>query len=270
MSEIDRDLVVRALGEQFDAVVELCETLEDQQWAAPTCLPGWSVKDNVAHMAGTERMLLGEATPEVDLGEPPHVHNDIGRINEAWVAVMRPLPGSEVLGAFREATAARMSLLAEMSQADFDEPSWTPAGQATYGRFMRIRSFDCHLHEQDIREALGIPLRADEASVQLALDEVSTGLGYVVGKRAAVPKGCGVRFRLSDPARTFDVQVGDRASVVPSLDADPDVELVVSATTFLRLVGGRRGVQEPRAAGVEINGDVPIGRRVLENLAFTV
>lgn len=270
MSEIDRDLVVRALGEQFGAIEELCAALDDRQWSAPTCLPGWSVKDNVAHVVGTERMLLGEATPEVDLGAPAHVRNDIGRINEAWVAAMRPLPGSEVLEAFRVATTARMAQLAGMSQVEFDEPSWTPAGQATYGRFMRIRCFDCHLHEQDIREALGLELRTDEVPVQLALDEVVTGLGFVVGKRAALPKGTGVRFRLRDPARTIDVEVGDRASVVPVLAGDPDVELVVAATMFLRLVGGRRTVEEPAEGGVEIQGDLPLGRRLLESLAFTV
>ena len=39
-----------------------------------------------------------------------------------------------------------------MTQADFDAPSWTPAGRdETYGRFMRIRHYDCFMHEHDIR-----------------------------------------------------------------------------------------------------------------------
>ena len=33
----------------------------------------------------------------------------------------------------------------------------TPAGPDTYGRFMRVRIFDCWMHEQDIRRAVGRP-----------------------------------------------------------------------------------------------------------------
>jgi uncharacterized protein (TIGR03083 family) len=270
VSEIDRDRVVGALAEQYEVVAELCGALSDDQWAAATCLPGWNVKDNVAHMAGTERMLLGEATPEVDLGAAEHVRNDIGRINEAWVASMRPLSGREVLASFRSATAARLAALDEMSRAEFDEPSWTPAGQATYGRFMRIRCFDCPLHEQDIREALGLPLRTDERPLQLALDEVATGLGFVVGKRAALPPGTAVRFRLHDPDRVIDVDVAERAAVVPSLERAPDVELVMPAAAFCRLAGGRRSAPGPGTEGVEIRGDGQLGRRLVEHLAFTV
>jgi uncharacterized protein (TIGR03083 family) len=270
VSEIDRDQVVGALAEQFEVVVELCDELSDDQWATATCLPGWSVKDNVAHMAGTERMLLGEDAPEVDLGTAEHVRNDIGRFNEAWVAAARPLSGAEVLASFRVATAAHLAALAEMSQAQFDEPSWTPAGQATYGRFMRIRCFDCHLHEQDIREALGLALRTEPGPLQLTLDEVATGLGFVVGKRAALPGGTAVRFRLHDPDRVIDVDVAERATVVPSLERAPDVELVMPAVTFCRLVGGRRSASSPGTEGLEIRGDAALGRRLVEHLAFTV
>ena len=41
-------------------IVWLCDGLTDEQWALPTDCPGWTVQDHVAHMIGTERMLLGE------------------------------------------------------------------------------------------------------------------------------------------------------------------------------------------------------------------
>jgi hypothetical protein len=130
--------------------------------------------------------------------------------------------------------------------------------------------FDCHLHEQDIREALGVPLRTDEVPLQLALDEVATGLGFVVGKRAALPRGTAVRFRLHDPDRVIDVDVADRAAVVPSLERPPDVELAMPATTFCRLVGGRRSSPWQGSEGVALRGDEQLGRQLAERLAFTV
>ena len=62
--------------------------LTDDQWGAPTPCPGWPVSAQYGHVIGTESMLLGRANPEVDPGSPAHVRNDIGGMNEKWVAAM--------------------------------------------------------------------------------------------------------------------------------------------------------------------------------------
>ena len=86
MVTVDRDSAVAALAAEWQAITELCAALSDPEWAAPTDCPGWSVQDNVSHIIGTERMLLGDPAPEVDVGDVPHVHNEIGRMNELWIA----------------------------------------------------------------------------------------------------------------------------------------------------------------------------------------
>ena len=97
-----------------------------------------------------------------------------------------------------EVTSGRLAALDAMSQAEFDAPSWTPVGSdETYGRFMRIRHFDCFMHEHDIRFALGLPARTDGADQASCLDEVATGLGYIVGRRAAMPDGSRVVIELT-------------------------------------------------------------------------
>lgn len=270
MASIDRDTVVSALREEFEELDRLGAGLGEEQWAEPSCLPGWTVKDNLAHVAGTERMLLGEPTPEVAIDHLDHVRNDIARINEAWVESTRGSSGAEVLGQFREAVASRLEALDSMSQADFDEVSWTPAGQDTYGRFMRIRFFDCHLHEQDMREAIGLPLREDGAHLQLALDEAATGLGFIAGKRAGLPAGTGLRVELSDPERAFDIEVAERARLVDALPGDPDVVVSMPSALFLRLIGGRLPGGGARSEGVRIEGDTALGERFVEALGFTV
>ena len=74
-------------------IVALCDGLTDEQWARPTDCPGWSVQDNVAHMIGTERMLLGEQPDAPPVDDAPHVRNDIGKANEQWIASYRALAG---------------------------------------------------------------------------------------------------------------------------------------------------------------------------------
>ena len=84
-------------------------------------------------------------------------------------------------------TDPRAKTLEAMTAEEFDAPSWTPAGQATYGRFMQIRVYDCWLHEQDIRDSVGSPGNNSGAPANVAMDELSTALGFIVGKKAGAP-----------------------------------------------------------------------------------
>ena len=125
-----------------------------------TRLPGWRVTDVVAHLVGTESSLAGDPTPEdgTDVTDLPHVRNGIAAFNEKWVHALREETPEAMLARFREVTARRTEQLRGMSQDDCDAPSWTPAGDGTYGRFMQIRIYDCWLHELDIRDAVGRPM----------------------------------------------------------------------------------------------------------------
>lgn len=269
---LDKDHTVRLLREEFAAVDALCSELGEGDWLVETCLPGWTVKDQLSHMAGTERMLSGETPPAADISSAEHLRNDIGRSNEVWVEANRPLSGPEVLQIFETVTAARLAALDAMTQADFDAPSWTPAGpNETYGRFMRIRHFDCFMHENDIRQALGVPERADPEHVRSSLDEVATALGYIVGKRARLPSGTSVKIELTGPAAsTYLVAVEERANLVDRLESPPTTTLRLSSMLFLRLTGGREDASPHLGNGIEITGDADLGTRLATNLAFTI
>jgi uncharacterized protein (TIGR03083 family) len=269
---VDHTEMVTLLREEFEAVGELAGSLSEAEWDRPTCLPGWSVRDNLSHMVGTESMLLNEPAPKIDVAAGDHVKNAIGAANEAWVDSMRAVPGDELLHRFRQVTERRLSALSQMTQADFDAPSWTPAGpDETYGRFMRIRHFDCYMHEHDMRQALGREDRATPSHLTSALDEVATGLGFIVGKRAALPRGSSARIELSGPvSRVFLVSVGERAAVVEQLDDDPTVVLSMPAMLFLRLTGGRQDAADHLGHDLTVTGDGELATRLASHLAFTI
>lgn len=268
MITVDRDHAMAVLDEQFDAVLALAEGLAPGEWDLATACPGWSVKDNVAHVVSVEAMLLGRPIPEVALPEDlPHVRNDFGRVNEQWIESYRGRSTTAVLADLREVIAERRAALAGMKQADFDAESFTPAGPDSYGRFMRIRVMDMWMHEQDIREAVGRPGHEDGEAPQAALDEMTAALGFVVGKRAAAPQGSRVRFELTGPmARRVDVEVGDRARVVDALAGDPTVTLTLPGHLFTRLCGGRGA--DP--AAVQVDGDADLGEAILTHLGFMI
>jgi ubiquinone biosynthesis protein UbiJ len=107
--------------------------------------------------------------------------------------------------------------------------------------------------------------------VQSALDEVATGLGYIVGKRATMPTGSRIRLALTGPApREFLVVVGERATVVDALEAPPTVTLEMPAMLFLRLTGGRQDATEHLDRDLTVEGDRGLATTLATHLAFTI
>jgi uncharacterized protein (TIGR03083 family) len=261
---------------QLEAVWASIGTLTDdltpEQWATPTACPGWTVADQVAHIVGTESMLAGRPAPPPGPGpQPPHVRNDIGQVNEAWLDHYRAAGLEALLRDFGQVTSERLRQLAGMDDADLERPSWTPVGQATYGRFLQVRVFDCWVHEQDIREAIGRPGHLEGPAAEQATDEVVRALGYLVGKRAAAPSGSRVRIKLTGPVRrTVDVAVADRAQVVEPA-GEPTAMVALASDLFLRLACGRRPAAPAIDAGaVSLSGDAELARSVVEHLAYTI
>lgn len=268
---LPKDRIVDALADEMAVLDELLTELPEDDWALPTACPGWDVKANVAHILGTEAMLDGEPTPptDVDVTALPHVRNEIAAVNEAWILSLADVAPAEVLARFRTVTTERLVALRALPEDEWSAETFTPAGPDSYGRFMRIRVFDCWMHEQDIRDAVGRPGHTSGLPVEVALDEMASALGYVVGKRAGAPDGASVTFSLTGGVdRDIHVVVDGRAAVVEGLDGPATATLRTSVHTFSRLAGGRIPASE--APDVEVEGDVGLGRSVLENLAYTI
>jgi uncharacterized protein (TIGR03083 family) len=273
---LDKADVLPGLFSSWDAIDQLLTGLPEVRWRTPTPLPGWRVRDVVAHLIGTESTLLGIATPEadVDLSALAHVHNDIGVKNECWVRHFSAESAAGLLERFRAVTDARRRMLTAMIDEAWNALTVTPVGRDTYGRFMRVRIFDCWMHEQDIREALCRPSSDDELAgptTRLALDEVATGMGYVVGKLGGAPDGSRVALELTGPlARTIRVAVDGRASVVDDFaGAEPTVTVRLDGLQFTRLAGGRP-MTTARSQAVEYDGDAEVGERIVEHLNFVI
>jgi uncharacterized protein (TIGR03083 family) len=273
-SSIPKDRTIAALAEVWASLDDLLTGLDGEEWLRPTPLPGWSVQDNVAHIVGTEAMLGGEDGPgtEIDRDTSVHVRNDIGVFNEQWVEAMRPMAPEAVLARFRELTARRLATLDAMSLDEWDAESFTPAGKDTFGRFMQIRVFDCWLHEQDIRDAVGRPGNETGLAVEVTLDEMATALGFVVGKKAGASAGDRVTFALTDGGavvREFHVEVGERATVVAEMSGPPTLTLTMPVGVMTRRCAGRVGPDD-LLDQVAIDGDADLASRILANQAYTV
>jgi uncharacterized protein (TIGR03083 family) len=276
VTTLDKTDVLNGLFAVWDSIDGLLAGLPGDLWRAATPLPGWSVQGVVSHIIGTESFLEGIAAPEpdTDVKALDHVRNDVGAMNECWVRHLSGQSGSSVLQRYRAVTDGRRKVLQDMSPEDWNAETLTPAGPDSYGRFMRIRVFDCWMHEQDIRLALRRPSSDAElegAATRLSLDEIAATLGFVVGKLAKAPDGSRIHFDLTGPlARSIRVNVEGRAQVVEDFGGlEPTSTIRVDALQFTRLAGGRP-MCPARSQDIELGGDTDVAARIVERLNFVI
>jgi uncharacterized protein (TIGR03083 family) len=272
VTNLDKSDVLAGLFAVWDEIDTVLDGLADAQWQAQSPLPGWTVHDVTAHVIGTESMLEGVATPDadIDISTLKHVRNDIGVLNERWVRKLRGVSPADLLDRFRATTAQRREELSGIGDADWNQITATPAGPDTYGRFMRVRDFDCWMHLNDIRDALAQPA-TDTAgpAARLALDEMAASMGFVVGKLGGAPDGSRVAIELTGPlARTINVAVAGRGQVVEDFGGqEPTATITLDGLLFTRLAGGRRTVDH---GAIRYGGDEAVGRRVVEHLNYVI
>ena len=266
----DSEPVVDLLDSEWKAISQLGSELDDSDWALPSECPGWSVKDLVSHMIGTERSLLGDPEPPP---APPaaHIRNPVGQANEAWVEERRATPGSSVLAEFIQVTRKRAAELRALPPERFEVTGPSPVGNVPYREFMSVRVMDCWVHEQDMRVAGGRPCSYGTEAAAMALARLVSAMPFVVGKRAGAPDGSSVRFALNGGApQQIDVVVTEgRAALVSTVE--PTATLTMDTDDFWRLCCGRVEGQAVLDAGlVALDGDLELGSAVIRSMAFMI
>ncbi len=261
------DPVVDLLESVWASIARLGAELGNEQWDTPTECPGWSVRDQVSHIVGLERMLAGE--------QPEPAATDggldgIAAFNEGQIAPRRSRPGAEVLAEMSHICARRLEMLRALPDEKWDEVGFTPIGDAPYRTFMHIRVFDCWAHEQDMRRALGMPGHLSGPVVQHCLDWHIRNMGFVVGKKAGAPDGSTVVFAVDgDADGPRGVAVADGRAQPSAPAHDPTVTVSTDVDTYNALCCGRTDPAGALASGlVAVDGHRELGERVVLSLPY--
>lgn len=257
--------LIGALEDTWTSTADAVSGLSDDEWHRETGCPGWTVKDNVAHLIGVEREMLGDPVPDHTLEESlPHVRNDFARHMEVAVDLRRSVDPAEVLAEFRDVTGRRLEALDALSPDALDEQVPGPFGApARLGSLLGIRLFDSWFHEQDIRRAVGRPGGVSGPAAQQCRDRILAGLTRVLaghdGSADVVVEVAGAA------AVTAAYRLG--GETVERLDAPPDepaVRLRMDLATLAALAGGRT---DP--GPVDIDGDQALGQALMRAMAMT-
>jgi uncharacterized protein (TIGR03083 family) len=238
--------------------------MDAAQWHARSLCPDWDMRAVITHLGMMERVMAGwlpqsaDDVPPLDRVDPYH-------------AEMAALDDAAFAGRIAEIFAERRADLAGLTEADLSRPSWTPIGPRSYGGFLEIRIFDFWVHERDIATPLGWPTDDGGPRAEIALGQVESSIGYIVGKKIGLPDGASIVFHLTGPVtRDLAVAVSGRAAAVPHVER-PDVELTTDTVTFVQLAAGRIDPQRQIDDGrVTWTGDPELGDRAARNLSFTI
>jgi uncharacterized protein (TIGR03083 family) len=261
--------IIDALEETWDLTATALEGRGERDLDALTCCPGWSVRDIVNHLTGTESLARGVPLPEVTGPRPSHVRNVVGEGNEAFVVSRRHLRAPDVVADFRDATRATLRRLRDADLATWERPSWSPMGPRPLHRSMETRVLDSWIHLQDIRDALLEPADDHGRGEDIVVNTFEAALPFVWARRVPAPEGSVLRLNLVGRlGRCVQVAVRDgRGVAVRSTAVVPSVEITTAVALFWRAMAGRINADAWLAASAtDVRGDRQLVRRLGEVL----
>ena len=249
------------------------EDAGEQQWAAPSPCPGWTVGDLVAHITGIERFLMGRSDPDhvPDYDNLPHAQEGLSRYTEIPVDLRRSWSRDAVLAEAHATHADRRRQLQELLTAGDTELPGPFGKPMSVADLLRIRIFDIWIHEQDVRVATDRPGGLDSVPAWITAGRLGAALGKVWVKAVGAPEDTVAEIDVTGPGVTMTMRVahlpGGRGTPVAPV-ADPDATVRLSWPDMVALGAGR----VPPREGVEratLGGDPDLARALVTSLAVT-
>jgi uncharacterized protein (TIGR03083 family) len=230
---------IKALGDERDALLEVCAGLSEGDWYAPSGCPGWSTKDVVAHLGALFWAAVDPSVlPDVS-GLPTERAQDI------LVESRRSWSAERVRADYESVSAQALGLLASLEGVE----SEVPLGDlGTYPAHVLPKAF-CFDHYLHIRSDLfsprgslaGPPPSSDALRLAVAVDWTEAALPQQNAELIGSLKGS-VAITLDGPApRLLRIGAGHPTAAVTS-----------DAASFLRWITHRASWAE---SGAKTDGD---------------
>jgi len=179
--------------------------LDDAQWATASRCEGWSVREVIAHLVGTDQFWVLAVSAALAGAPTRYLAGFDPAVTPAlMVDGMRGLAPAQVQASFLEGVEALAAVLADLDQAQWSLQAEAPPGHVPLHVMARHALWDAWIHERDIV----LPLGANPVDEP---DEVRTCLQYVAALGPALLATSG----------------SERAGALAVDGADPDTHVVV-------------------------------------------
>jgi uncharacterized protein (TIGR03084 family) len=200
---MDVQQVAADLASEHAALDAIVEALDAVQWAEPTPSPGWSVADQIGHLAYFDR------TAVVAIEDPDRFAalrdalfaaalGDHGAADELTLAEARAMSPVDLLAHWREGRA--QLLAAADGLRNEDRVVWYGPSMSSRS-FLTARLMETWAHGQDIVDAVGAHRPATDRLFHVAqIGVITRGWSYL--NRGEEPPSSEVRVELRSPAGT--------------------------------------------------------------------
>lgn len=252
-----------ALRRERAQLLTFLNGLSHSQWQAPSAADGWRVRDVVAHLGASARLLLG-----------PGVHHmlrsaNAEELNDALVDHRRGWEVTRVLSEFEKCSARALVMLQLSARPPLGALRLPIAELGSYPLRLTpsLLLFDWHVHlRHDIAPALGLPDPATDADRMAAvLEWMMAGLEQM-NRTAMTWVDRPLSLRLAGiGGGTWRIQpeTSGRLRVSPGRADDAAVEISGNTIEF-PLWATRRS--HWRSADISITGDAIFATRFLDTL----
>ena len=238
--------------ELLDSLLDLLSGLSDDEWAAPTVCPGWSVKDLAGHLLGDDVGMLSRRRDGYRRGNVAIAGWDdlvafINRQNAEWVETARRL-SPRLLCAMLRLTGDQVSEFFQSldPHALGDPVDWAGPEPAPVWLDLAREYTERWHHQQQIRDAVGKPGLLEPRYLAPALDAFARALPHTY-RDVAAAEGTLVALTVTGAACGSWFVLREQASWRLYLDVarQPDAQVVLDQDIAWRLF--TRGIGEEAA-----------------------
>ena len=214
--------LIDAVDDVLLTTLSLVRDLSEDDADLPTECPGWTVRDQLAHMVGLEQVLNGAPQSDIELPPLDHVRNEIDEYMERQVHIRRQLPMAAIADELAGLRRRRLSSL-RRSAGEGDPEVAGVFGTRPLSKSLPTRVFDLWTHEQDIRRAVGLPVREACVAAELAVDLSLRNWSAALPKS---PEGNDVTIEIAVSApheRSAEITVGNGGPLVTISGSPGDI-----------------------------------------------
>lgn len=228
-------------------LVDALGTLDDEQWAAPSRCEGWSVRDVVVHLDGTNAFWTHSIRAGLD-GAPTELlaRFDPSATPAQMVAGAGEVSPAEVLDRFAASSGALADLLCSLGPDDWSATAESPPGHVSVSTVAHHALWDSWVHERDVLLPLGVAPAEEPDEVVACLRyaaALAPGLAVTMGEdRRGV-----LVIESRRPAAVVEVTVAGRVTVRAghTAGATPDLTLSGDAVALVEALSIRRPLAPP-------------------------
>lgn len=222
--------------------------LDEEQWVAASRCEGWSVRDVIAHLVGTNQFwtvsivhgLRGEPTRYLQGFDPVATPAQM-------VDAVRTLSSADVLSQYQESVEALADVVTGLDDAAWSLVAEAPPGHIAVRAVALHALWDAWTHERDIVVPLGIThtIEPDEVAGSLYY---SAAIGPALSASKGSTRGGDLSVIASDPNVAFTVHAGSTVVVTDAPADDGAALLEGDAITLVEGLTFRAPLQHALAA----------------------